>query len=153
MTDTPSDLRPRYWEQIPLESMTDAEWEALCDGCGRCCLQKLEDEETGDVYNTDVACELLDTDTCRCTNYPKRQTIVPDCLNIRPLDDDKLRWLPNSCAYKRLSKGRALAAWHPLLSGDPGSVHVAGIGMAGRCVSERDVPVSEFPLRLVEWRD
>lgn len=153
MTEKPTELRPRYWENIPLDAMTDEEWEALCDGCGRCCLQKLEDEETGEVHNTDVACELLDTETCRCTNYSKRQTIVPDCLNIRPLDDDKLRWLPNSCAYKRLSEGRSLASWHPLISGSPDSVHAAGIGMAGRCVSERDVPLSELPFRLVEWHD
>jgi len=136
-----------------MDDMNDAEWEALCDGCGRCCLQKLEDSDTGKVFPTDVACELLDTETCRCTNYPDRQTLIPDCLNVRPLDPDKLRWLPSSCAYKRLAEGRGLAEWHPLISGDPQTVHSSGIGMAGRCISERLVPMHELPQRLVDWGD
>jgi len=131
--------------------MTDAEWEALCDGCGRCCLLKLEDEETQDVHITDVSCVLLDTQSCRCTQYAKRKTIVPECLNVRPLDADKLRWLPKSCAYRRIHEGRALAEWHPLLSGDPNSVHAAGIGMAGRCLPENLIPVHELPQRLIQW--
>ncbi len=146
-------LRPRFWESVHLNDMNDAEWEALCDGCGRCCLQKLEDEDTGAVHTTDVACVLLDTSNCRCTHYAKRQSLVPDCLNVRPLDDDKLRWLPKSCAYRRLSEGRALADWHPLVSDDVNSVHAAGIGMAGRCISETLIPLHELPQRLVEWGD
>jgi len=153
MSSSLASVRERFWEKFSLEDLTDTEWEALCDGCGRCCLQKLEDEDTGSVHTTDIACSLLDTNSCRCQNYPKRQTLVPDCLNVRPLDEDKLRWLPGSCAYKRLAEGRPLADWHPLISGDPQSVHRAGIGMAGRCVSEQQVPLHEWPLRLLDWGD
>ena len=153
MSSSLASVRERFWEKFSLEDLTDTEWEALCDGCGRCCLQKLEDEDTGSVHTTDISCSLLDTNSCRCQNYPKRQTLVPDCLNVRPLDEDKLRWLPLSCAYKRLAEGRPLADWHPLISGDPQSVHRAGIGMAGRCVSEQQVPLHEWPLRLLDWRD
>jgi len=144
-------IREAFWETVPLVEMNDAEWEALCDGCGRCCMQKLEDEDSGQVFPTDVACVLLDTKTCRCTNYAKRQTVVPDCLNVRPLDADKLRWLPHSCAYKRLAEGRKLAEWHPLLSGDKSSVHAAGVGMAGRCISETYVPIQELARHMVDW--
>ena len=151
MSDNTVTLRDRFWENIALDDLNDDEWEALCDGCGRCCLQKLEDEDSGEVHTTDVACSLLDTSNCRCQNYVNRQTIVPDCLNVRPLDADKLRWLPASCAYKRLAEGQKLAQWHPLISGDAQSVHDAGIGMAGRCVSEQLVPLHEWPLRLVDW--
>lgn len=146
-------LRPKFWEHLSLDELNDAEWEALCDGCGRCCLLKLEDEDTSVVHITDVSCVLLDTDTCRCTQYSERKTIVPECLNVRPLDADKLRWLPSSCAYRRLHEGRPLANWHPLISKDPNSVHAAGIGMSGRCVSENLVPVHELPQRLVHWPD
>lgn len=151
MTQPVDSRRERFWETVPLGDMNDAEWEALCDGCGRCCLQKLEDEDTGEVHNTDVACVLLDTDTCRCKNYEKRQSLIPDCLNVRPLTADKLRWLPSSCAYKRLAQGRVLAQWHPLISGDSETVHKAGIGMAGRCISEDQVPLHEWPQRLLHW--
>jgi len=144
-------MRKEFWKSVSLDDMDDAEWEALCDGCGRCCMQKLEDGESGEVFATDVACALLDTKTCQCTNYSKRQSIVPDCLNVRPLDADKLRWLPQSCAYRRLSEGRELAEWHPLISGDKTSVHKAGIGMAGRCTSEAFVPLHDIARRLVDW--
>ena len=153
MSDNNVALLDRFWENIALDDLNDDEWEALCDGCGRCCLQKLEDEDTGAVHTTDIACSLLNTDTCRCNNYPKRQTLVPDCLNVRPLNEDKLRWLPLSCAYKRLAEGRSLADWHPLISGDQQSVHLAGIGMAGRCISEEQVPLHEWPRRLLDWSD
>jgi len=153
MTTGSHELRPRFWERFALDDLTEAEWEALCDGCGRCCMQKLEDEDSGQVFATDVACALLDTETCRCSNYPERQTIVPDCLNVRPLDADKIRWLPGSCAYKRLAKGQTLAAWHPLISGESSTVHSAGIGMSGRCISETKVPLHELTQRLVKWED
>lgn len=152
MSDSAS-LRPKFWEHVSLDDMSDAEWEALCDGCGRCCLLKLEDEDTQAVHFTDVCCKLLDTNTCRCTQYAERKTIVPECLNVRPLDADKLRWLPSSCAYRRLHEGRPLADWHPLISQDPNSVHSAGIGVANRCVPENLVPVHELPQRLVQWGD
>lgn len=153
MAKSPATIRKRFWEIHELDELSDAEWEALCDGCGRCCLQKLEDEDTGVVHTTDVACAQLDTETCRCRNYPKRQTLVPDCLNVRPLDADKLKWLPSSCAYKRLAEGRKLADWHPLISGNAQSVHLAGIGMGGRCASESLVSLHEWPRRLIDWDD
>jgi len=153
MANSPTAMRARFWENYALDDLNDAEWEALCDGCGRCCLQKLEDEDTGEVHTTDIACVLLDTSNCRCQNYPNRQSQVPDCLTVRPLTADKLKWLPSSCAYRRLSEGRELADWHPLISGNAQSVHAAGIGMAGRCVSEQTVPLHHWPQRVVNLDD
>ena len=151
MANPPTATRLRFWENFALDELNDAEWEALCDGCGRCCLQKLENQDTGEAHTTDLSCSQLDTTTCRCQDYPNRQSIVPDCLTVRPLNEDKLRWLPSSCAYRRLAEGRELAQWHPLISGDANSVHAAGIGMAGRCVSEHTVPLHEWPRRLLDW--
>ena len=153
-----SERRPRgadrrFWEETPLEAMSDAEWESLCDGCGRCCLQKLEDEDSGTVYATRVACRLLDTGSARCLRYASRREHVEDCLEVRPLTAEKLGWLPSSCAYRRLAEGRGLAAWHPLVSGDPDSVRRAGISVAGRVLSERDVPAHEILLHLTDAYD
>jgi len=142
--------RVRFWELKTLDEMSDAEWESLCDGCGRCCLQKLEDEDTGDVHYTDIACKLLNTNTAHCKHYKDRFSYVPDCLQVRPLNADKLRWLPASCAYVKLSKGEALADWHPLISGNRETVATAGISVAGRCCSETDVPVVEWHLHLID---
>ena len=139
-----------FWETRALDDMSDEEWESLCDGCGRCCLHKLEDEETGDVFYTRIACRLLDDDSARCKNYTARFQEVPDCLSMRPLNKDKLRWLPSSCAYRRLSEGRGLAEWHPLVSGSADSVRVAGIAVAGMTRAEFDVPVSEWPDHIID---
>jgi len=144
-------LEPLYWERKSLEEMNEREWESLCDGCGRCCLQKLEDEESGDIHFTRVACRLLDTESCRCTDYAARFRRVDDCLSVRPLDAQKISWLPPSCAYRRLAEGRGLADWHPLLSGDPQSVRQAGISAAGRVVSEEAVPVYAIVEHIVQW--
>lgn len=141
----------RFWETKTLDQMTDAEWESLCDGCGRCCLQKLEDEDTGEVHFTRVSCRLLDVESCRCSDYENRFEKVPDCLLIKPLSEEKLSWLPESCAYVKLSRGQPLENWHPLLSGDPKSVHSSRISVSGRCISETEVPVSEFIFHLIEW--
>jgi len=143
----------RFWETKTLDEMSDAEWESVCDGCGRCCLQKLEDEDTSKVHYTDIACKLLDTDTCQCKHYSSRFDHVPDCVAVRPLDEQKLKWLPTSCAYVKLAKGEPLAEWHPLLSGNPNSVHTAGIGISGRCFPETEVPVSEWEQHLIVWAD
>jgi len=120
----------RFWEHKTLDELSDAEWESLCDGCGRCCLR--------------------DTKSCRCKHYETRFSYVPDCLQVRPLDADKLNWLPESCAYVRLSNGEPLADWHPLVSGNPDTVRAAGISMAGRCTSEIDVPLVEWQLHLID---
>jgi len=144
---------PRFWETKSLDEMSASEWEALCDGCGRCCLNKLEDEDTAEVHFTNVACQLLDTNTCRCSDYQNRFSKVPDCLAVRPLTDEKSQWLPKSCAYRRLAEGRPLLAWHPLLSGDARTVQQAGISMAGRCTSEVLVSITELPQHLITLID
>ena len=128
--------RQPFWRTKTLAQMSREEWESLCDGCGRCCLVRFEDEETGEVIPTRVACRLLDVHTCACTNYPRRRRYVPDCIKLTPGKIDELTWMPASCAYRRLHEGRDLAAWHPLVSGDPSSVHRAGISVGGKVVSE-----------------
>ena len=118
--------------------MTQAEWEALCDGCGRCCLLKVEDEDTGEIYLTRLSCRLLDPVSCRCRDYGRRQSLVPDCISLTVDKLDQLQWLPETCAYRRLHEGRGLAWWHPLVSGDPDTVHAAGVSVRGRAVTETD---------------
>ncbi len=129
--------------------MSGAEWESLCDGCGRCCLNKLEDEETGQIHYTDVACRLLDLESCRCTSYEDRQRFVPDCRRLTPQNVGAIPWLPQTCAYRLLSEGRDLEWWHPLISGDPNTVIEAGISVKGRIVSERDT--DDLEAHVVEW--
>ncbi|MDE0057125.1 MAG: YcgN family cysteine cluster protein [Defluviicoccus sp.] len=138
-----------YWRTKTLEEMTREEWEALCDGCARCCLVKLEDADTGEIAYTDIACRLLDPGTCRCTRYRQRLRLVPDCVDLTPERVRKLGWLPSTCAYRLLAEGRELAWWHPLVSGDPETVHRAGISVRGRVVPERRGDDPEE--RIVTW--
>ncbi|MEE9334323.1 MAG: YcgN family cysteine cluster protein [Granulosicoccaceae bacterium] len=142
-----------FWLKKSLDDLSDAEWESLCDGCGRCCMQKLQDADEGDVYFTDVACRLLDRDSCQCSDYGNRFKRVEDCVSLRPLDEQKISWLPPSCAYRRLALGQGLASWHPLVSGDPQTIVTAGISMDGRCRAENEVPVHELPAHIIEWQD
>jgi uncharacterized protein len=140
---------PPFWKTKSLDEMSDAEWESLCDGCGRCCLHKLRDEDTNELAFTNVACRLLNLETCRCADYTRRQRWVPDCVRLTPREVRQIDWLPPSCAYRRLADGKDLAWWHPLVSGDPDSVHQAGISIRGRAVSERDA--GPFEHHIVDW--
>jgi uncharacterized cysteine cluster protein YcgN (CxxCxxCC family) len=144
------DERP-FWERKALTEMTAAEWESLCDGCGRCCLLKLADEDGSNVVYTDVACRLLDLESCRCGDYPRRHRLVKDCVRLTPENLGQLGWMPSTCAYRLLYEGKPLYWWHPLVSGDPATVRAAGIAVAGRVVSERKVPEEELEDHIVEW--
>jgi hypothetical protein len=140
-------LRPRFWENIPLNKLTPPEWEALCDGCGKCCLNKIEFEDTGEVAFTKLACRLLDGETCRCTQYETRRTFVPDCVQLSPKSLPKVAyWLPRTCAYRLRHEGKPLFPWHPLVSGDPNSVHAAA-------ASVRGWTVPEFEVHEDDWED
>lgn len=130
-----SRLRPAFWD-LPIEALNRNEWEALCDGCGQCCLHKAEDEDTGEVYHTNVACKLLDIATARCSDYPNRKRFVPDCIRLTPVRALSIPWLPESCAYRRRAEGRPLPDWHYLLSGDPEAVHQTEVSVRGRAISE-----------------
>jgi uncharacterized cysteine cluster protein YcgN (CxxCxxCC family) len=141
-------LRERFWER-PLAELTRPEWEALCDGCGRCCLHKMEDEDTGRIEETNVACRLLDCASATCRDYPNRKSFVPDCLRLTLKIVDRVPWLPSTCAYRRRAEGRPLPDWHYLLSGDREAVVRAGISVAGRVVSEVDAGPLEH--HVVEW--
>lgn len=126
----------RFWEDTPLEALDRAQWEALCDGCGKCCVHKLEDEETGELFPTNVACKLLDRHSGRCSDYRHRRAFVPECVRLTPKLAATLDWLPDTCAYRLRAEGKQLADWHPLNSGDPESVHKAGMSVRGWTVSE-----------------
>ena len=131
-----STMTDEFWKRKSLAEMSSGEWESLCDGCALCCLQKLEDEETGEVFYSDIACRLLDVETCRCSDYERRLSLVSDCLKLSVDDQEAFSWLPPTCAYRRLAEDKDIPEWHPLLTGDPESVHEAGISMKGKAVSE-----------------
>jgi uncharacterized cysteine cluster protein YcgN (CxxCxxCC family) len=136
--------RQPFWKTKTLEEMTREEWESLCDGCGRCCLVKLEDEDTAEVYLTRLACGLLDVKTCRCKDYANRFSKMPDCLEIDVKKARELKWLPATCAYRVVDEGRDLAWWHPLVSGTGETVHQAGISVRGLAMSERRVKEENY---------
>lgn len=151
MVKTAPALTPRFWETTPLEEMSRAEWEALCDGCGRCCLLKLEDEETGELAFTNVICNFFDEAACNCSDYARRHVNVPSCI---PLDADnvhEISWLPVTCAYRLLAEGEPLYWWHHLLSGSRDTIHQAGISVKGRVVKEANVPEDALEYYIVTW--
>lgn len=137
-------IRDRFWERFSLAELNREEWEALCDGCGKCCLHKLEDEETGRIYRTNVACRLLDRHSARCSDYPRRLQFVPDCIQLSATLVPKLDWLPQTCGYRRVAEGKPLPGWHHLLSGSRETVHEAGASIRGWTVSETDAGDLEY---------
>ncbi|SJZ65639.1 YcgN family cysteine cluster protein [Consotaella salsifontis] len=140
-----------FWQTKTLEEMTAGEWESLCDGCGRCCLNKLEDWDTGEIAWTNVHCRLLDAGTCRCSDYENRQASVPDCLPLDPHSVRTLTWLPPTCGYRLVAEGHDLYWWHPLVSGDPDTVHAAGISVRGRVISEEGMEPEDLEDHLADW--
>lgn len=143
MSETP------FWIAKRFSEMSEAEWESLCDGCGQCCLHKLEDVDTGEIALTDVACRYLDLGSCRCTDYANRTKNVPDCVRITPDNAGALKWMPQSCAYRLVAEGKPLNWWHPLVSGDPESVHEAGVSVRGKAIDEDRV--DDLHEHVIDW--
>jgi hypothetical protein len=146
-------LEARFWEAKSLDELNREEWEALCDGCGRCCLLKIEDEDTGDLFYTNVVCEFHDSARCRCTAYQQRSLLVPDCIKVTPKTARDKKWLPEACAYRLLAERKPLFDWHPLISGDADNIHQAGISVRDKVVSEQYVHPDELPEHLVHRLD
>ncbi len=142
MTDRP------FWEIKSLSEMSASEWESLCDGCGLCCLVRFEDEASGEVFPTSVHCQLFDNQLCRCTDYANRKATVPDCIKLSPGNIEALTWMPLSCAYRRLHEAKPLPGWHPLITGDPESVHRAGVSVRGKTISELSLKHPDDALEL-----
>ncbi|MBA4788906.1 MAG: YcgN family cysteine cluster protein [Pseudomonadota bacterium] len=141
-----------FWRRKALAELTPTEWESLCDRCGRCCLVKLEDEDSGEIAYTDVACRLFDTGACRCADYENRQAKVPDCVRLTPETVESIGWLPPTCGYRLVAEGQDLPWWHPLVSGDPETVHTAGISVRGRVAGlEGAYAVFELVDQIVSW--
>ncbi len=140
-----------YWQTTPLSKMTDSQWEGLCDGCARCCLNKLEDWDSGEIYWTNVACELLDCEACLCKDYENRQVLMPDCIQLTLDKISEISWLPPTCGYRLVSEGQDLPNWHPLISGRAESVHEAGVSVRGRVVPENNMKPEELEDHIVDW--
>jgi len=138
--------QPRFWENVPLDKLDRAQWEALCDGCGKCCIHKLEDEDTGELHASNVACRLLDRRSGACSNYKHRHAFVPECIRLTPAKLKQLDWLPPTCAYVLRAKGKPLPEWHYLVSGDRESIHIAGKSVRGWTISEDDAGELEYHL-------
>jgi len=140
-----------FWKHKSLAELSDSEWESLCDGCARCCMVKLQDEDTDEVVYTSIVCDLLDQEQCRCTRYPQRHQLVADCVELSVERVSEFHWLPKSCAYRTIAEGRDLAWWHPLVSGDPASVFAAGIAVRGKVVAESEVLPEQEQDMIVQW--
>jgi uncharacterized cysteine cluster protein YcgN (CxxCxxCC family) len=138
-----------YWKTIPLNAMSREQWESLCDGCAKCCMQKLEDMDTREIYFTNVVCDLLDLETCRCTDYANRSVRVPSCVTLSVDDLKDPYWLPSTCAYRLLAEGAGLPDWHPLVTGNPDSTYEAGHSVKGRVVPESEA--DDLEMHLIDW--
>ncbi len=139
----------RFWEQRPLEALTPAQWEALCDGCAHCCRHKFEDIDSGRLFFTQVVCRHLDLESCRCTCYSERHRRVPDCIRLTPENVRDITWLPEHCAYRLLREGRPLPDWHPLLCGDPNRLHELGFSVRGQVISEDFVDLDDLEAQVL----
>ncbi|MCG8489656.1 MAG: YcgN family cysteine cluster protein [Chromatiales bacterium] len=145
-----SETTKPFWRTKSLEALSREEWESLCDGCAKCCLQKLEDEETREIYFTNVVCDLLDQESCRCTHYRERSTLVPNCITLQPADLKDPYWLPPSCAYRLIAEGKELPAWHPLLcNGDRHRMRLGGHSIHGKVVTEAEA--DDWEHHLIDW--
>ena len=152
MTDDTNDMPAQpYWKTKNMAEMSRKEWESLCDGCGKCCCIRLEDEDTADIYITDVVCKLFDSNTCQCTDYPNRSKKVPDCVTLTPDNVDKLHWMPQTCAYRLIAEGKDLPDYHHLVSGSRDTIHAVGMSVQDAVVSELQVDEDELHHRLVVW--
>jgi uncharacterized cysteine cluster protein YcgN (CxxCxxCC family) len=140
-----------FWETKKLHEMTTGEWESLCDGCGKCCLHKLEDEDTGEIFFTSVVCNLIDLKSCRCTRYSERTRLIPECLDLKQHDFSEFNWLPATCAYRLLSDGKELPVWHPLVSGSAESVKEAGVAISSYAMKESEI--DDLEDHIIEWLD
>ena len=143
-------MADEFWKRKSLAEMSRTEWESLCDGCGKCCLHKLQDEDSGAILYTQVACRYLDDD-CRCKAYQQRIELVPDCVQLKALSQGLFQWLPQTCAYRLLAEGKPLADWHPLVSGDKTSVHTAGASVQGQVLSEEFVHPDDIEQQVIHW--
>lgn len=144
-------LPPKFWQTKSLGEMSAREWEALCDGCAKCCLHKLEDEDSGDVHYTKVVCRYLDQGSCRCEDYQHRSELVPHCVCLSVEKVADYQWLPTTCAYRLLAENKPLYDWHPLVSGNPSSVHEAGISVRGRVLSDKYVHDDGYEEHIIHW--
>lgn len=149
----PSSHQQAFWESKTLSDMNREQWESLCDGCGKCCLQKLEEESTGEVFYTRVACRYLNQNSCQCTAYQNRLQLVADCVQLRPEDVSEFHWLPATCAYRLVAEGKPLPPWHHLISGSRDTVHEAGISVKGRVLSDEQVHPDGLVEHIVHWVD
>jgi uncharacterized cysteine cluster protein YcgN (CxxCxxCC family) len=143
----------QWWQEKSLTELSASEWDALCDGCAKCCLHKLEDADSGVVFYTAVHCRYLNAQTCRCTDFARRSTLAPNCLDLRTADWASIDWLPDTCAYRLRAQGKPLPQWHPLVSGSRESVHAAGMSVRGRTISEEYVHPDEFEEHILHWVD
>ena len=140
-----------FWSSKSLSEMNEQEWESLCDGCGKCCLHKLEDEDNGDVFYTKVACQYLDLNSCQCSDYKNRKALVAECITLSNSQVKEFYWLPVTCSYRILAEGGELPEWHPLVTGSPNSVHDAGISVKSFAKSEADVNLDDIEDEVINW--